>query len=387
MFAEVSSSGHRASGAPSIALIGSRGYPSYYGGFETLVRRLAPYLTDQGWAVDVYCRRGATRQDDPGRDSRVRQIFAGGLETKSLSTLSHGLTAVGRCAICRPDVAFIMNVANGYWLPLLRARGVPTVVNVDGIEWERDKWSAFGRKLFLGGARTTARFADHIVTDSHAIADRWRRQFGREGRTISYGGTPVGPLPPVEGFEPRKYALMVARLVPENSIEPFLAAVEELSKRWDVVIVGSSGYGGSVEETVRRLAQTSSRVHWLGHLSDDDVLFALWQHAGVYFHGHSVGGTNPALVQAMACGVPIVARDTVFNREVLDDTGLFVQPEPEAIAAALEKVLSRPELQEQLGAAATARQRQHLTWERVVADYDRAFRDALPSLGRPRILL
>lgn len=367
----------RVSDRPSISLIGSRGYPSYYGGFETLVRHLSPYLADQGWNVNVYCRRGATVDDDPGKDHRVRQVFTGGWDRKSLSTLSHGLTSVGHSSLRRPDVAFVMNVANGYWLPLLRARNIPSVVNVDGIEWEREKWSAIGRKTFFHGARATARYADHIVADSHAIAERWRSEFGREGTTIAYGGTPVTDLPPVDGFESGSYALLVARLVPENSINEFLTAAEQLSENWDVVIVGSSGYGGEIEDRVRRLADTRPSVHWLGHISDDDRLFALWQHAGVYFHGHSVGGTNPALVQAMACGVPVVARDTVYNREVLETTGMFVPPQPSLIHEALDRVLRDHALQDEMREAVLTRQREHLTWEQVVRDYEAAFCAAL----------
>lgn len=362
---------------PSISLIGSRGYPSYYGGFETLVRHLAPYLVEQGWNVGVYCRGGATATDDPGQDDRVRQVFTRGWDVKSASTLTYGLSSIQHCARRRPDVAFVMNIGNGYWLPLLRARNVPSVVNVDGIEWERDKWNTLGKKTFLYGARATARFADHIVADSPAIADRWRSEFRREATTVAYGGTATDDLPPPEHFEPGAYVLLVARLVPENSINEFLVAAEELSQKWDVVIVGSSGYGGDIEERIKRLVDSRPRVHWLGHVSDDDRLFALWQHAGVYFHGHSVGGTNPALVQAMACGAPTVARDTVYNREVLDSTGMFVQPQSDLIRDALDLVLSDPSLQDEMRKSAKQRQQQHFTWQQIVSSYDDLFRDAL----------
>ena len=181
----------------------------------------------------------------------------------------------------------------------------------------------------------------------------------------------------MEGLEPGRYALLVARLVPENSIGVFLDAAESLSEDWDVVIVGSSGYGGELESRVEQMASRRPRVRWFGHLSDDSQLFSLWQHAGVYFHGHSVGGTNPALVQAMACGAPVVARDTVFNREVLDTTGILVPPDPQRVFDVLEGVLLDPERQSDMRAAAQERQRQHFTWDRVVADYEAIFRGAL----------
>ena len=117
----------------SVVIIGTRGYPSYYGGFETAVRKLAPFLVDQGWDVTVYGRLGSTKDTDPEFDRRVKTITTWGVETKSVSTLSYGLTASLDASRKRPDVALVMNVANGYFLPLLRARGIPTLVNVDGI--------------------------------------------------------------------------------------------------------------------------------------------------------------------------------------------------------------------------------------------------------------
>ena len=143
------------------------------------------------------------------------------------------------------------------------------------------------------------------------------------------------------------------------------------------MIVGSSGYGGALDARAQQLAASNELIHWLGHVSDDAKLFALWQNAGVYFHGHSVGGTNPALVQAMACGAPTVARNTVYNREVLDDAGVYVEPDSRAIASALERVLSDAALQDRLSTAAIARQQGEYTWEQVCNRYAETLEDAL----------
>src|SRR5690606_11197385 len=229
----------------------------------------------------------------------------------------------------------VMNVANGFFLPLLKLRGVPTLVNVDGIEWERAKWGRAAKAMFRAGARTTAWWATKLVFDAEAIGDRWKRDYGRDGYFIPYGGETRSDLPLDPGLKRRRYVLFVARFVPENTVAEFLEAAADVARDADVVIVGSSGYGGEFDEKARALDASNPRVHWLGHVSDDRRLLGLWHHAGAYFHGHSVGGTNPALVQAMANGAPIVARDTVYNREVLADTGTFVAPEPAAIASAL----------------------------------------------------
>lgn len=359
----------------SVAIIGSRGYPSYYGGFETLVRHLAPYLADHGWDVTVYARPDTTRGDDA--DPRITVVETTAMDSKSLSTLSHGYFAARHAVQAKPDVAIVLNVANGYFLPMLRRAGIPTVVNVDGVEWKRAKWGTLARKVFRGGARLTAKYADHLIYDSQHISALWREEFHREGHFIPYGGMDPGRLDPVSIFGGLSYALMVARLVPENSVEEFLGAAEILAPEFAVAVVGSSGLDSRYDDRMRAMSERHENFHWFGHMIDDAKLNALWQHAGAYFHGHSAGGTNPALVQAMVCGAPIVARDTVFNREVLADTGLFTTPEPSSIADSVASLLTNDILRAELSSAARDRSRLHYTWESVCGEYDRLLAAAL----------
>lgn len=365
-------------GAPSVAIIGTRGYPSYYGGFETAVRRVAPALADRGWTVRVYGRRDAVHTS-ASADPRVESVLTRGVNSRALSTLTFGLTAVLHALRRRPDVALVMNVANGFWLPLLKLRRIPVVVNVDGIEWERDKWSRLGKAVFRWGARFTARFADDLIFDARAISDYWDREFGRTGRYVPYGGDRSPELPLLDDVEPEGYVLLVARFVPENTVAEFLAAapriVEELGL--EVVLVGSAPDTDRLELSARALSQLA-HIHRLGHVSDDARLFALWQHAAVYFHGHTVGGTNPALVQAMALGARIVARDTVYNREVLGQAGTFCDAEPDSIVEAVRSAINdtRP-----LRSLTSARAAEHYTWDGVVDGYDHALR---ARLVRPR---
>lgn len=363
----------------SVVIIGTRGYPSYYGGFETAVRKLAPFLAEQGWDVTVYGRRSATREDDPSIDPRVNRVVTRGTDSMKSSTLTYGFWSAIDAIRRKPDVALVMNVANGFWLPLLRMRGIRTVVNVDGIEWHRAKWGTVAKLVFKLGARLTAMFADQIVVDSEAIGEHWIRHFKRSGSYIPYGGEFHGGLPLEEGLAHRTFVLLVARFVPENSVQEFFDAVESIAAEFDVVIVGSSGYGGEFDLRASQLAADYPRVSWLGHLSDDTRLLSLWQHAGVYFHGHSVGGTNPALVQAMACGAPIVARDTVFNREVLGDAGVFVTPDSEAISEAILGLLSDAPRQAAMSEAAIERAHASFTWSGVVRSYEMELVKLLPS--------
>ncbi|MFE5835279.1 DUF1972 domain-containing protein [Arthrobacter sp. NPDC056493] len=352
----------------SVAIIGTRGYPSYYGGFETAVRKLAPYLASRGWEVTVYGRPGA-KSDDPGRDPRVNVVTTPGIENKSLSTLSFGFTSCLHAAWKKPSVALVMNVANGFWLPILALRGIPTVVNVDGIEWERAKWGRLAKFVFKLGARLTARYGTVLVADSKEIARRWQVDFSRESVFIPYGGD-ASSAPGADSFPEGRYILAVARFVPENTVPEFLQAAENLARDYQIVIVGSSGYGGALEEQVEELVSKTANVHWLGHVADDQRLLSLWKNCGAYFHGHSVGGTNPALVQAMANGAPIVARSTVYNREVLGPDGAFCDPEPLAIEVAIRHVMESAEEQERLSNVSLDRVQKGYTWEAVCHSYE-----------------
>ena len=364
----------------SVAILGTRGYPSYYGGFETLVRYLAPYLAERNWDVTVYGRRGAVDFDDPHRDPEVTSVLTGGFNSRSFSTISHGLTASIATIRKKPDVALVMNVANGLFFPLISAMKVPIVVNVDGIEWEREKWGFLARTAFKTGAGLTARYASTLVFDSQAVGVIWENRFGRSGVYIPYGGERRDELPFREKFQQGKYVLLVARFVPENSIAEFFQAVPEIARFADVVIVGAAGHGGHFDSLARKLDGDFENVYFLGHINDDNRLHALWQNAAVYFHGHSVGGTNPALVQAMALGTPIVARDTVFNREVLTDLGMYFGLNSNEIVEEIRKVYFL-ENQARLGLRSNLLKRSSLffTWKGVCKRYALALEEAVDS--------
>ncbi|PWJ24443.1 glycosyltransferase involved in cell wall biosynthesis [Branchiibius hedensis] len=368
---------------PRVAIIGTRGYPSYYGGFETLVRHLAPYLWEHGWDVEVYSRPGQTVPAEA--DPRIRVRFTPGVETTSLSTLSYGLTSTTAAAARKPDVALVMNVANGFFLPALKARGIPVVMNVDGLEWEREKWGPKAKQVFLAGARASARWADQLISDSTNIAAYWKRVFARESTFIPYGGEcdetmlDSAPVAALDGLEPGNYVMVAARLVPENSIDLFLQAARDLPSSAHVVIVGGGDETNPLWNAAVALRAERPNVHLLGQVKNDNFLNWLWANAGVYFHGHSVGGTNPSLVQAMSCGAVIVARDSVFNREVLGPDGHFVPPEAGAIAREISAVLAEPETRAQMSKQASARAEDFYSWGPVLAQYEQLLRAELTT--------
>jgi glycosyltransferase involved in cell wall biosynthesis len=326
-----------------IAILGSRGYPSTYGGFETLVRRLAPFLADRGHEVTVYARRPAAGQPRVDFIDGVRVVHSRGVETKIASTLSYGFSAAVHASRERPDAVLVLNVANGFANALLRARGIPTVVNVDGIEWERAKWGRVARATFLAGAKLSNSTADLLIADSRHLGRIWQGRFGASPRFIPYGADIIddGGSERVTalGLNPGTYALAVARLAPENNVELFVEAMQRLSWKVPAVVVGSANYDNPLSDELARLHE-QGRLLWLGHVADQTLLNQLWGNAGVYFHGHSVGGTNPALLQALGCGAPTLAVRTEFNREVLGADDQLVDPDGGVIAREIGALLS-----------------------------------------------
>jgi glycosyltransferase involved in cell wall biosynthesis len=354
------------------AIVGSRGFPSTYGGYETLVRYLARYLVEQGHETTVYCRsRDESRRSWVTED--VRCIATWGRDTKSLSTLTYGLTSISHAALRRYDAALVLNIANGYWIPALKAARVPFAVNTDGIEWERGKWSSLGKAVFRGGASMTARFADELIADSEAIASRWEELFGRGSTFIPYGAPILeraerDRLHSIQAAS-KPYVLVVARLAPENNVELTLDALELLGDSApNAIVVGSANFDSPIEHRLRAL-EDRGVVSWLGHVDDQKLLTELWANSAVYVHGHSVGGTNPALLQAMGAGAPTLALDTVYSREVVRDERQLFPEDASALAERIEQVVASPERQERMRRNGQEIIRSRYSWPDVCQRY------------------
>jgi glycosyltransferase involved in cell wall biosynthesis len=355
-----------------LAILGSRGFPSTYGGYETLVRRLAPYLVQAGHDVTVYCRAGqGSRRTWLAED--VRCIATPGYDTKSLSTLTFGMTATLDASFRRFDSMLVLNIANGFWFPALRIARTPFAVNTDGIEWERGKWSRLGRATFQAGAWMTARNANALICDSRAIGDIWRKLFKRDSIFIPYGADVLSDVDSDRlealGLADEPYLLVVARLAPENNVELTLDAIELLGDNAPrSVIVGSANFDSPIEGRLRKLEATG-RLKWLGHVADQELLTELWANSAVYVHGHSVGGTNPALLQALGAGAPTLALDTPFNAEVLPYPEQRFSHDAQALADQIQSVAASGSLQEAMAARGRSVVRERYSWESVCQAY------------------
>jgi glycosyltransferase involved in cell wall biosynthesis len=368
-----------------IGILGSRGFPSTYGGYETLVRHLARWLVKEGHDVTVYCRaRAEERRAWIIED--VRCIATPGYDSKSFSTLTYGATASLNAAWRRFDAMLVLNIANGFYLPLLRRRGIPVAVNTDGVEWARGKWGRAAKAVFRAGAAQTAKHATALIADSRAIAAIWQKEFGVSSEFIPYGA-PVLTDVKSDGLEELgltsgEYALVVARLIPENNVEIALDAIELLRRESPkTVIVGSANFDSPIESRLRQM-EKRDQVCWLGHVHDQRLLTRLWAHCGVYYHGHSVGGTNPALVQALGAGAPVIALDTPFNREVVRSSELLFSGDPKELAKRIESLLHSKDEQARLRRHGQLVVSEHYQWPDVCERYFRVLQ-RIAEYGTP----
>jgi len=353
-----------------VAILGSRGFPSTYSGYETLVRHLARTWTRQGILVTVFCRRkpeGIRTWKAEGVECR----WTPGIDSKQLSTLTFGASGALAAARLPLDAALILNLANGFFLPILKARGIGTAVNTDGIEWERGKWGSIAKNMFLRGAQATARHADVVVADSEEIARIWQDQFSVESTFIPYGAE----VPEESGSDrlaelgliPGTYPLVVARVTPENNPNLLLDAVEGY-QGVPLVFVGSANYDSPIEKRLRRMDR-DGLIQWLGHINDQELLRQLWENAGVYLHGHSVGGTNPSLLQALGYGSPTLALDTRFNREVIGRDDQLFPPDAQILSRSIETILSDPSRRAEWARRGRDIVRSKYSWDDVCARY------------------
>lgn len=307
-----------------IAMIGTRGVPAAYGGFETAIEEIGSRLAERGHDITVYCRSVGRHAATEHLGMKLVNIPA--VRMKTIETLSHTALSVAHAvARARPDAAFVFNAANAPFVPLLRSRKIPTAVHVDGLEWKRDKWGGAGRRYYRWAEQASVRQADALIADAQGIADYYHDEFAVPTELIAYGTrilreTPGDRLTEL-GLSPNGYHLVVARFEPENHVDVILEGYRASSAQLPLVVVGSAPYSAGYVARIHRLAHGDSRIHLLGGIWDREQLDQLYAHARTYLHGHSVGGTNPSLLRAMGAGTAVLAWDVVFNREVLGPTG------------------------------------------------------------------
>ncbi|REJ81462.1 MAG: DUF1972 domain-containing protein [Acidobacteria bacterium] len=375
-----------ASSRGRLALIGSRGIPARYGGYETFLERLTPHLVEAGFEVTVYCRSHYTRPDERSHlGGHLRRLPT--VRSKYLDTPIHTLLSCCDALRRRFDAALVVNGINAPFVPLLRLVGTRTALHVDGIESQRAKWGLIGRLAYRLCERLAPRVASRLVTDAAVIERHYLERYGAGSTMIPYGST-LEPPPPGEptlqrlGLRRRGYFLYVSRFEPENNPHRVVAAYRSSGCRTPLVMVGDAPYADDFIRSFRR--GDDPRVLFPGAIYGEGYR-ALQHGALAYVHATEVGGTHPALVEAMGAANCVLVNDTPENREVAGDAGLYFRAgDPESLRQLLERIESDPAAAEDLGRRAARRAEAAYSWTAVARLYVELFDQLVAARGGTR---
>jgi len=358
-----------------IAIVGTRGIPNRYGGFEQFAEKVSSALVDRGHDVTVYCRKAFAKPDDE-YDQRVQRVILPSIHQKHLDTWSSGLISTVHVAFSDCEVVLVCNVANSpfAWLP--RLFGKPVVLNVDGLDRRRGKWNALGRAVLRGCEWLSTFTPTRVVTDAKSISDYYLARYRTASTVIAYGSdVPAGELG-VDGFDlcPREYVLYVSRLEPENNPDLVLAAWRKVRTQWPLVMVGDNRYVDGFLDRLKE--QADDRVIFPGAIYGDGY-WALQKNAGAFVFACEVGGVHPALIEAMASGTPVLYLDTPENNEAAGDAAVRYSKSSEDLAAKLQALIDDPAARQQWAARAGQRAMQLYRWDDVAKEYERLFEEVL----------
>ena len=355
-----------------LAIIGTRGIPANYGGFETFAEELATRLAARGHDVTVYGRSNNIRY--PYRIYKgVKLTILPTIATKHLDTVVHTLLSVVHAIPRRFDCILMCNAANSIFAGISRLTGTPVALNVDGIERLRKKWGPAARAVYRISERLATIVPNAVVSDAAVIRDYYLKQYRAPSVLIAYGAqcerTETRAILDQLDVESRGYFLYVSRLEPENNAHTVIEAFEKVQTDKPLLIVGDAPYA---QKYIEQLKSTRDpRIRFPGAIYGAGYR-ELQSHAYAYIQATEVGGTHPALIESMGAGNCVIAKDTPENHEVLGDAGLFFR-DAEDLACQLRLTLSDAELVGRLRKTAHARAKAHYSWDAVTDAYENLF--------------
>lgn len=369
---------------PAVAILGTRGVPAAHGGFETLAERLALELVARGWRVEVYCQVSRPTRPSVWRGVDLVPVRVRG--DGALSTIAFDLKCTLRAAF-RPALPLVLGYNTAVFSALYRLVGKRSVMNMDGIEWRRDRWSRPAKAWFWLNERLGSLFSTHLIADHPEIARHLARNAAASRiTTIAYGADPIAeaPVAPLSayGVEPNRYGLVIARVVPENLVLQVVRAWSEIRPGLPLVVLGNFRETDPYHRAVREAAGPA--VIFPGAIYGAQTVAALRRHARFYVHGHTVGGTNPSLVEALGAGSPVLAHDNLFNRWVAGEGAVYFGDEAELRHGILTLVRAGPSRLDAMSAAARARHAEAFGWHGIFDAYERVLRRQLASARASR---
>jgi glycosyltransferase involved in cell wall biosynthesis len=365
-----------------IAFLGSRGIPANYSGFETFYEQISTRLARRGHDVIVFNRYPfVPYKEDTYKGVRLVKLPT--ISHKSLDTIAHTFLSVLMLPFLRPDIAYFCGVGNAIFCLPCRWLGIPAVINVDGEDWARKKWSGFASKWLLWSESWAARFADIVIADAKVIQHRYRDLYGCATIYVPYGANIPTATPPSNilqklGLEADDYVLFVSRLVPENRAELLIEAFKGIATTKKLVIVGDAPYSEDYKTTLRKLAD--DRVVFAGYVFGDDYA-ALSRGAALFCLPSGIDGTRPVLLDQMGFGNCIVVRNSAANVEVGGNAVATFDgaSEIESLRGTIARLLIDTQERHRLGALARERVARLYDWDVITLRYEDLFKETLSN--------
>lgn len=358
-----------------IAILGARGIPACYSGYDTLVEELSLGLVKSNFSdVLVYCRKGYYR-NHPVTYNGVQLVYLPAPRIKAFESLFHSLISSLHVLRQHVDIIYFVDPANAPFGLLLRLCGKKVVIHTDGLGWQRRKWGPLARRYYKFVEWLSARTAHALVTDNPAMEKYYKQEYGTDSAYISYGAqshygdddTVYNEL----GIDPKRYLLVVARLEPENNTDLIIREYSRSKVTMPLVIVGDAPYNSNYMARLKSLA--GEKVIFAGRINNQPKLNALYKGACFYIHGHEVGGTNPSLLRAINAGTAPLVLNVAFNTCVVGEYGYVFEKEKGSLRDQIESLLSNMGDVDTTGKKARIRGESLFSWDSVVSDHYRLF--------------
>ncbi|MFK5951346.1 MAG: DUF1972 domain-containing protein [Methylococcales bacterium] len=356
----------------SISILGTRGIPAQHGGFETFAEYLAPYLHSQGWHVTVYCQEdnaGEVFEDEWNNIHRVHIPVAqegakGTIIFDWKSTLHVSKTN---------DLILTLGYNTALFCIIYRLKGLVNIINMDGIEWKRDKWTFAERAWLYLNERAGCWLGNRLVADHPEIKNHLATRVSEDKITmIPYGSDFIGSadITQLERYKilPGEYAIVIARPEPENSILEIVRAFSKMKRNKKLVVLGDFEKADP-EYRKKVINAASDEVLFPGAIHEKSIIHSLRYHACLYIHGHTVGGTNPSLVEAMGASSPVLAHDNKFNRWVAGSGNSYFKDEEECYQQ-LNALLTNQNYLKIMKTKSISEHKKRFTWEMILAEYE-----------------
>ncbi|MCJ7696191.1 MAG: glycosyltransferase [Anaerolineaceae bacterium] len=366
-----------------IAMLGTRGIPASYSGFETCVEQLSKRLVARGHQVTVYCRSTHIDYSEPYYMG-VRLIRLSTIQNKYLDTIIHSFLSSIHSLFQGYDVCLYFIAGNSpvTWIP--RIADSKTILNVDGLDWKREKWPRLAKKYIQLAEFLATVLPNTFLTDSNVVQSYYQERYNSKPIYIPYGSevemkSPGNTLQQFE-LEAKKYILFVGRLVPENYVHHLVQAFKKVSTDMKLVIVGDAPYVEDYKKELYKFAEMDPRIVFTGYVFGDGY-YELGSNAYLFVETSGVGGTHPAIVEAMAFGNCVIVNDTPENLETIADAGFSYDGKNGAasLQKQLDVLISNPEMVSEYGTKARLRAENNYSWEAVTDRYEQLFRETMAT--------